>query len=117
MPFDDVVVRVGQGIDAVGVAVIVVGAVAALLVAADRLSPRTGRRLHTLPRVAGPFHPAGPRAPGGGGHRPHGRVEADAAGRGGPGAIVVIRTFLSFSPELEITGRWPWQKVRVRDGG
>jgi uncharacterized membrane protein len=23
--------------------------------------------------------------------------------------IVVIRTFLSFSLELEITGRWPWQ--------
>jgi uncharacterized membrane protein len=24
--------------------------------------------------------------------------------------IVLIRTFLSFSLELEITGRWPWQK-------
>ncbi|WP_229889274.1 DUF1622 domain-containing protein [Streptomyces mirabilis] len=24
--------------------------------------------------------------------------------------IVGIRTFLSFSLELEITGRWPWQK-------
>jgi hypothetical protein len=23
--------------------------------------------------------------------------------------LVVIRTFLSFSLELEITGRWPWQ--------
>ena len=26
--------------------------------------------------------------------------------------IVIIRTFLSFSLELEITGRWPWQKPR-----
>lgn len=26
------------------------------------------------------------------------------------GMIVIIRTFLSFSLELEITGRWPWQK-------
>jgi uncharacterized membrane protein len=26
------------------------------------------------------------------------------------GIIVIIRTFLSFSLELEITGRWPWQK-------
>ncbi|KRC37620.1 DUF1622 domain-containing protein [Oerskovia sp. Root22] len=26
-------------------------------------------------------------------------------------AIVLIRTFLSFSLELEITGRWPWQQV------
>lgn len=25
-------------------------------------------------------------------------------------AIVVIRTFLSFTLELEITGRWPWQQ-------
>ncbi|MCS5717073.1 DUF1622 domain-containing protein [Herbiconiux sp. CPCC 205763] len=29
------------------------------------------------------------------------------------GAIVLIRTFLSFSLELEITGRWPWQKPVV----
>jgi uncharacterized membrane protein len=26
------------------------------------------------------------------------------------GGIVLIRTFLSFSLELEITGRWPWQQ-------
>lgn len=25
--------------------------------------------------------------------------------------IVLIRTFLSFSLELEITGRWPWEKA------
>lgn len=24
--------------------------------------------------------------------------------------IVLIRTFLSFSLDLEITGRWPWQR-------
>ncbi|HYO05064.1 MAG TPA: DUF1622 domain-containing protein [Mycobacterium sp.] len=30
--------------------------------------------------------------------------------------IVAIRTFLSFSLELEITGRWPWQqKPRVTE--
>jgi uncharacterized membrane protein len=26
------------------------------------------------------------------------------------GLLVLIRTFLSFALELEITGRWPWQK-------
>jgi uncharacterized membrane protein len=31
------------------------------------------------------------------------------------GAIVLIRTFLSFSLELEITGRWPWQKRTAGD--
>lgn len=29
--------------------------------------------------------------------------------------IVLIRTFLSFSLELEITGRWPWQQDRADD--
>lgn len=27
--------------------------------------------------------------------------------------IVLIRTFLSFSLEVEIEGRWPWQKART----
>ena len=29
------------------------------------------------------------------------------------GLIVIIRTFLSFSLEVEIEGHWPWQKVRA----
>jgi uncharacterized membrane protein len=29
------------------------------------------------------------------------------------GLIVVIRTFLSWSLEVEINGRWPWQRERV----
>jgi uncharacterized membrane protein len=32
------------------------------------------------------------------------------------GLIVVIRTFLSFSLEVEIDGRWPWQKKAAEDG-
>jgi uncharacterized membrane protein len=27
------------------------------------------------------------------------------------GLLVLIRTFLSFSMQLEIDGRWPWQKA------
>jgi uncharacterized membrane protein len=30
-------------------------------------------------------------------------------------AIVLIRTFLSFSLELEITGRWPWQQAPAEE--
>jgi uncharacterized membrane protein len=30
--------------------------------------------------------------------------------------LVVIRTFLSFSLELEITGHWPWQKGFIDTG-
>lgn len=31
------------------------------------------------------------------------------------GGIVLIRTFLSFSLELEMTGAWPWQQRSVTD--
>jgi uncharacterized membrane protein len=31
--------------------------------------------------------------------------------------IVIIRTFLSWALELEITGRWPWQKPGARSAG
>jgi uncharacterized membrane protein len=37
-------------------------------------------------------------------------VEPSFASVGVLAVIVAIRTFLSFSLELEITGRWPWQK-------
>jgi uncharacterized membrane protein len=31
--------------------------------------------------------------------------------------IVLIRTFLSFAMEVEISGRWPWQTEHGRPGG
>ncbi len=30
------------------------------------------------------------------------------------GAIVLIRTFLSYSLQLEVTGYWPWQGAKAR---
>src|SRR3954447_6794813 len=30
------------------------------------------------------------------------------------GLIVLIRTFLSFSLEVEIEGRWPWQRAQAK---
>jgi uncharacterized membrane protein len=33
------------------------------------------------------------------------------------GAIVVIRTFLSMSLQLEVEGRFPWQRANVRQDG
>jgi uncharacterized membrane protein len=30
-------------------------------------------------------------------------------------AILVIRTFLSFTLELELSGRWPWQESKSND--
>lgn len=36
---------------------------------------------------------------------------------GALGVIVLIRTFLSFSLEVEIKGHWPWQESRIRKQG
>ncbi|UEM03933.1 DUF1622 domain-containing protein [Skermanella rosea] len=36
---------------------------------------------------------------------------------GALGVIVLIRTFLSFSLEVEIKGHWPWQESRIRKRG
>ncbi|WP_158043410.1 DUF1622 domain-containing protein [Skermanella pratensis] len=36
---------------------------------------------------------------------------------GALGVIVLIRTFLSFSLEVEIKGHWPWQESRIRNRG
>ena len=33
------------------------------------------------------------------------------------GIVVLIRTFLSFSLEIELEGRWPWQGSREAVGG
>lgn len=32
------------------------------------------------------------------------------------GAIVIIRTFLSFTLEVEVTGRWPWNHPTPQEG-
>jgi uncharacterized membrane protein len=108
--FNQVVEDVGKSIDGAGVLVILVGAVAATLRAGA--SARTGQ-----PDVYRRFR------------QQLGRsillglellVAADIirtvavsptlTSVGVLGGIVLIRTFLSFSLELEITGRWPWQK-------
>ena len=42
-------------------------------------------------------------------------VDPTFAGAGVLAIIVVIRTFLSFTLELEISGRWPWQHEAPSD--
>ena len=32
------------------------------------------------------------------------------------GLVVLIRTFLSFSLEVELEGRWPWRQARAAEG-
>ncbi|MDQ6850947.1 MAG: DUF1622 domain-containing protein [Actinomycetota bacterium] len=119
MTFVQVVDRVGTGIDAAGVAIIVIGAAAATVTAGNqvrlgqsdvyrRYRQQLGRSillgLELL--VAADIIRTVAVAP---------TVTSVVLLAG----IVVIRTFLSFSLELEITGRWPWQKppsASVNDG-
>src|SRR3954447_6840609 len=116
MTFDDAITRVGQVIDAAGVAAIVVGAVVAVVAAGVRFRrkepdlyaqfrQRLGRSillgLELL--VAADIIRTVAAKP----------TLTSVAVLGG---IVLIRPFLSFSLELEITGRWPWQK-RPQPGG
>ncbi|MDI2098042.1 DUF1622 domain-containing protein [Ruicaihuangia caeni] len=110
MSFQELIDAVGRAIDAAGVAAIVVGAVAASLFAFGRLVRREqsiySRYRRSLGRaillglellVAADIIRTVAVSP---------TLESIAVLAG----IVLIRTFLSFSLELEITGRWPWQK-------
>jgi len=112
--FDQTVLWIAQAIEAAGIGIIVLGGVVATALFVRRLSRTEG--------FAGSYH----------GYRENlGRaillgleflVAADIIGTvavaptfrnlGVLGLIVLIRTFLSFSLELEVNGRWPWQEPK-----
>ena len=110
MTFVEVVDFVARGLEGAGVAVIVIGALVATVLAVrnlvrreptyDRFREQLGRSiligLEFL--VAGDICRTVAVTP---------TLENVAI----LGAIVFVRTFLSFSLELEITGRWPWQRA------
>jgi uncharacterized membrane protein len=106
--FNDVVEKIGMTIDAAGVVVIVTGAAIAFVVTAIRLSRRENdvyRRFRQQLRqaillglellVAGDIVRTVAASPS------LTSVAIQAA---------IVRTFLSFSLQVEATGRWPWQK-------
>jgi uncharacterized membrane protein len=43
-------------------------------------------------------------------------IEPTFASVGVLGLIVLVRTFLSWSLEVEINGEWPWQRTRLHKG-
>jgi uncharacterized membrane protein len=110
MVYDDVIEKIGMAIDAAGVAVIVSGGAIAFATAALRRSRReTGvyqrfrQQLGQTILLGLEFLVAGDIV----------RTVAASPNLTSVAilaAIVLIRTFLSFSLEVEITGRWPWQK-------
>ena len=117
MNFKESVELVGKAMDTAGVAAIVVGAIlAAILAARGLLLRRERQKVYSSFRrflgrsillglellVAADIIRTVAIAP---------TVESVLV----LGGIVLIRTFLSFSLELEITGRWPWQSASRDD--
>jgi uncharacterized membrane protein len=110
MVFNDVIDKIGMTIDAAGVAVIVTGAAIAFVATAVRLSRRESNVYQRFRQQLGRAILLGLEL----------LVAADIIRTvaASPNltsvailaAIVLIRTFLSFSLEVETTGRWPWQK-------
>ncbi|MGI3782935.1 MAG: DUF1622 domain-containing protein [Janthinobacterium lividum] len=110
MDFQGLIELVGKAVDAGGVAIVVVGVLVATLLTLRMLLKRKRGAYESYRRLLGRSILLGLEF----------LVAADIIRTvavtptfrsvGVLAVIVVIRTFLSFSLELEITGRWPWQK-------
>ncbi len=110
MTFVEVVEAVGKVLDAAGVGAILVGGLAAAITAARSARRRRPEIYRSFRQQLGRSILLGLEL----------LVAADIirtvavtptlGSIGVLAGIVLIRTFLSFSLELEITGRWPWQK-------
>lgn len=113
MEFGTAITRVGEIIDIIGVVAIVVGVLYALADAAVRRLRKTGPVYARFRRVLGRGILIGLEL----------LVAADIIRTVAVtptiesvsvlGLIVLIRTFLSWSLEVEISGRWPWQKAKA----
>jgi uncharacterized membrane protein len=117
MDFGTIIETVGEIIDVLGVAAIVIGVVYAVVDAAVRGLRRVSPVYTRFRRVLGRAILLGLEL----------LVAADIIKTVAVtptldsvavlAVIVLIRTFLSWSLELEISGRWPWQKRAAVDEG
>ena len=110
MPYNDVIEKIGMTIDGAGVTVIVVGAVIAFGVALVRLAHREADTYRRFRQRLGQTILLGLELLVAGDIVRTVAAQPSLSSVAILGGIVVIRTFLSFSLEVEITGRWPWQK-------
>ena len=110
--FYEVIETVGKTIDAVGVAVIAVGALISAAGAVPRLRNSTGDVYRVFRQQLGRSILLGLEFLVAADIIRTVAVTPDARSVAVLGGIVLIRTFLSFSLELEVTGYWPWQKNR-----
>lgn len=117
MGLERIVEFAARGLEIVGVAVVTLGAAIALVWAAVRLARRDSDvSVQGLRQQLGQAILVGLELLVGAdiirtvSHIPSLRQLAVLAG------IVLIRTFLSFTLEVELEGRWPWQRRRTAEG-
>ncbi|GAA4986647.1 DUF1622 domain-containing protein [Actinopolymorpha pittospori] len=110
MEFQYIADLVGKGVDGVGVVVIVVGVLVATVVAVVRLARREERIYQAYRRRLGRSILLGLEFLVAGDIIRTVAVAPTFTSVGTLAVIVAVRTLLSFSLELEITGRWPWTK-------
>lgn len=110
MNFFEVIETVGKVIDAAGVAVIALGALISAAGVISRL--KTGQAYRAFRQQLGRSILLGLELLVAADIIRTVAVTPDARSVAVLAGIVLIRTFLSFSLELEITGYWPWQKNR-----
>ena len=112
MSFYEVIETVGKTIDAVGVAVIAVGALISAAGVISRLRTKTGDVYRVFRQQLGRSILLGLEFLVAADIIRTVAVTPDARSVAVLAGIVLIRTFRSFSLELEVTGYWPWQKNR-----
>jgi uncharacterized membrane protein len=108
--YDDVIEKTGMVIDAAGVAVIVLGSVAAAVVAVNKGRDHPGTIYRGFRQRIGRAILLGLELLVAGDIVRTVATEPNLTSVGVLAIVVAIRTFLSFSLEVEISGRWPWQK-------
>ena len=110
MLFNDVIEKIGMTIDAAGVVVIVTGAAIAFVITAVRLSRRESDVYRRFRQQLGQAILLGLELLVAGDIVRTVAASPSLTSLAILAAIVLIRTFLSFSLEVETTRRWPWQK-------
>jgi uncharacterized membrane protein len=110
MSFVEIIETTGKTIDAIGVAVIPLGALIAAAGVVPQLRHRTGGAYRQFREQLGRSILLGLEFLVAADIIRTVAITPDARSVAVLGGIVLIRTFLSFSLQLEVTGRWPWQK-------
>jgi uncharacterized membrane protein len=109
MPYHDVVTSIGLGVDGIGVLVIVVGTVVSSARYALGRQATAGRSYRAYRQELGRAILLGLELLIAGDIIRTVAVQPTLESVAILGAIVLIRTFLSMTLQLEVEGRWPWQ--------